>query len=117
MKILVIDDSVDTLVMLEKYLTLNGHECHTTNNGLEGLALINQNNFDAVFLDLVMQDFSGYEVIEQLVQNGRIRQNKIIVFTAGSLKEEQVDNLLSKGICTVLRKPVELRVLTQPLLV
>ena len=116
MKVLVIDDNIDTLTMLGKFLSSNDHECHTTDNGTEGLALMNQSNFDAVFLDLVMPDFTGYDVIEQLVQNGGINKSKIIVFTAATLKEEDVDSLLSKGVYTILRKPVELKLLIQPLM-
>lgn len=115
MKVLLIDDNVETSVMLSKFLGLKGYDCIVSNDGRNGLALINSNNFDVVLLDLSMPEFSGHDVIEQLCQSGKIKKNKIIVFTASSLKEEESKNLLGRGVRSVLQKPIELNLLTEAL--
>lgn len=115
MKVLLIDDNIDTASMLSKFLGLKGHECHTSNDGRNGLSLINSTNFDVVLLDLAMPEFTGFDVIEQLFQSGRIKENKVIVFTASSLKEKDANILMSKGVHSILRKPVELQLLTKAL--
>lgn len=113
MKILLIDDNVDTVTMLQKFLKLSGHECHTSSDGRNGLVMINSKNFDVLLLDLAMPNFSGYDVIDQLCQSGKIKQIKTIIFTASTLKKEDVDSLMEKGVSSILRKPIELHLLTE----
>lgn len=115
MKILIIDDNVDTLTMLSKFLELKGHGCVTANDGRNGLALADSKNFDALLLDLAMQDFTGMDVIEELCKSGKIKELKTIVFTASNLENEDENSLKEKGIRRVLRKPVELKFLVEAL--
>jgi len=115
MKILLIDDHIGISTMLAKFLRLKEHECYTSNDGRNGLALLNSKNFDVVLLDLAMPEFSGYDVIEQLHQSGKIKENKMIVFTASSPKDEEIKMLMNKGVHTILQKPVELHLLIKAL--
>ncbi|HZT34308.1 MAG TPA: response regulator, partial [Nitrososphaera sp.] len=73
MKILVIDDSPDITDLLVKVLTAVGHDVSSSGSGREGLALINSGHFDAVFLDIAMPDFSGLDVINELVKEGKLK--------------------------------------------
>lgn len=101
--------------MLSRFLGLKGYHCSISNDGKNGLALINSNSFDVVLLDLAMPEFSGQDVIENLYQNGKIKNTKIIVFTASSLKEDEVKNLMDKGVYSILQKPIELHLLIEAL--
>jgi len=94
--------------MLAKFLRLKGHECYTSNDGRNGLALLNSKNFDVVLLDLAMPEFTGFDVIEQLYQSGKIKENKIILFTAAAITDEGIWELFDKGVYACIRKPIEL---------
>lgn len=113
MKILLIDDNEDITTMMSKYLTLKGFECTVANDGRNGLALIEQQTHDVVLLDLAMPDFTGIDVIDSLHSSGKINGQKIILFTASSIKEEEIQNLIKKGAYSCLRKPVKLDVLVK----
>ena len=108
MKILIIDDSPDITDLLVRVLSAVGHIVSSANNGREGLDLINSGNFDAVFLDIAMPDFSGLDVIDELVKNGKIKNNLIVLFTASSITDAEVANLVRMGVHSCLRKPVQI---------
>lgn len=107
MKILIIDDNKDITEMFSKYLKLNNHECHTSNDGRNGLNMIENQKYDAVLLDLAMPDFSGVDVIYSLVEKNKIHNQKIIVFTASSKPSNDLDDLIQIGVHSCLSKPID----------
>ena len=107
MKILLIDDNKDITEMFSKYLKLNDHECHTSNDGRNGLNMIENQKYDAVLLDLAMPNFSGVDVIHALVEKNKIRNQKIIIFTASSKPNNDLDELIQMGVHSCLTKPMD----------
>ena len=112
MKILGIDDNEDILKLLDTVLTSKGHDFMQALNGKDGLKLIEEQNFDAILLDLAMPEFSGVDVIESLKKDNKIKDQKIILFTASSATDKEIDVLLQNdGIKSCIRKPVDINVL------
>jgi two-component system OmpR family response regulator len=111
MKFLIIDDSPDITDLLVKVLSAIGHQVSFTNNGREGLELINSEHYDAIFLDIAMPDFSGLDLINALIKEGKLRENLIVLFTASSITDEEVKELIEQGIHSCLRKPVQINTL------
>lgn len=111
MKILLVDDNQSITTMMSKYLTIKGHDCTVANDGRNGLTLIEKEKFDVVLLDIAMPDFTGFDVIDSLAAKGKLKDQKIIFFTATSVKGEQIDEYLKKGVHSVLRKPIQLETL------
>lgn len=106
LKILVVDDNKKISDVLKQVLEIEGHECTVTSSGRNGLTIMRQQKFDAVFLDLAMQEFSGMDVIDSLEKSGEIKEQKIIVLTASELYDGLEDDLVKKGVRMLLRKPV-----------
>jgi len=116
MNILAIDDNEDILSLLETVLTSKGHDFTQASNGKDGLKLIEEQNFDAVLLDLAMPEFSGVDVIESLEKNDRLKNQKIILFTASSATDQEITALLKHdGVRLCIRKPVDLDILIDKL--
>jgi len=112
MNILGIDDNEDILKLLDTVLTSKGHNFTQASNGKDGVKLIEEQNFDAILLDLAMPEFSGIDVIESLKKSNRIKDQKIILFTASSATDKEIDVLLQyDGIKSCIRKPVDIHVL------
>jgi len=112
MNILAIDDSKDILNLLKTVFTSKGHDFTQVSNGKDGVKLIEEQNFDAILLDLAMPEFSGVDVIESLKKNDRIKNLKIILFTASSATEKEIGELLQHdGVKSCIRKPVDIDVL------
>ncbi len=116
MKILIVDDNDSITGALDKYFTVKGFEVSVANGGRNGLSLIQNHKFDAIFLDMSMPEFSGIDIIETLEKNCQLKDKKIILFTASSIPREVLDELLQKeGVQTYLRKPVKLAEILQVL--
>jgi len=75
--ILLIDDNEQISNMLHTFLTLEGHSCMVSNDGQEGLNLIQTKKFDIILLDLAIPDFDGFDIINALEKNKKINENKI----------------------------------------
>jgi two-component system, OmpR family, response regulator len=113
MKLLVIDDSQDITDLFVKVLSTIGHEVIASDNGKDGLDIINKQKLDAVFLDIAMPDFSGLDVIDSLLENGRINDSAIVLFTASSITDDEVNGLIKKGVHSCIRKPVRIETLLE----
>lgn len=107
MKILTIDDNKMITGMISEYLNYCGHNCIVSNDGKEGLDLILGQQFDAILLDLYMPKFSGYDIIESLVQTGKIKEQKILVFSADDVKEDEIQKLMAKGVYGSMHKTTD----------
>ena len=111
MRILIVDDSHEITDLLVKVLTTVGHGVVSAEAGREGLDMILKEKFDLVFLDIAMPDFSGLDVIDQLIKSGKMKQNTVVLFTASSITDAEVAELVKKGIHSCLRKPVRIEAL------
>jgi DNA-binding response OmpR family regulator len=87
MKVLLIDDNAEITEMLSQYLALKGCNCTISNNGKDGLNQI---------------------LSKKLEKRGKLKEHKIIVLTASSVTDEELTNILDKGVVTALKKPVDL---------
>ena len=109
MKILVVDDNKTITEMLTKYLAVKGFDCVATNDGRNGVNLMKQEKYHTVFLDMSMPDFGGKDVIDALEKENLLKDQRIIIFTASSISNEEIDELIKKdGVDACLRKPVQL---------
>jgi CheY-like chemotaxis protein len=113
MKLLIIDDSQDVTDLFVKVLSTIGHKVIARDNGKDGLEIINEQKFDAVFLDIAMPDFSGLDVIDSLLENGKIDDSAIVLFTASSITDDEVNDLIKKGVHSCIRKPVRIETLLE----
>ncbi len=112
MNILAIDDNEDTLHLLDTFITSKGHDFTQAGNGKEGVKLIEEQNFDAILLDLAMPEFSGVDVIESLKKSNILKDQKIIIFTASDATDRQIGELVqNEGVSSCIRKPADIEIL------
>ncbi len=112
MKILIVDDEVQVANLLAESVQLQGHEAIVAVSGAEGLALLEERRPDAIFLDLVMPEMSGIEVLR------RIRATHpalpVIVIT-GHASATQIEEAKRLGATDCVVKPFVLNQLNQAL--
>jgi len=111
LKILIIDDNEQITKMLTTFLELKDQECTVANDGKEGLELIKANEHDVILLDLAMPEFDGYSVIQSLEKTNTLKDHKIIVFTASTITQEELDELVKRGVNSYILKPIDIDVL------
>jgi len=104
--ILIIDDNQSISNLLSRFLNLKNIEHTISSSGQNGLSLIRQGRFDVILLDLNMPNFSGYDVIDSLEKEGRVKDENIFVFTATNIEKSEEENLLKRGILSCVKKPI-----------
>ncbi len=69
-RILIIEDEKPMARALNLMLTHAGFKTQIASNGVEGLALLEKENFDLVLLDLVMPKLDGFGVLDEMQKRG-----------------------------------------------
>ncbi len=111
LEVLIIDDNEQITKMLNTFLELKEHKCTVANDGKEGLAIIKENRHDVILLDLAMPEFDGYSVIKDLEENKMLGNYKIIVFTASTITQDELDGLVKRGVHSYILKPIDIDLL------
>lgn len=107
--ILVVDDDMDMLRMLDLSLSKSGHKIATASNWEEVIGHINtiaksKKMFDAIVLDLMMPERSGYDILRSLSVILHPLP-PVIILTALSGIDDAV-KALELGAAKYLTKPV-----------
>ena len=105
MNILIIEDEPLIAKSLAKLLSLKQHEVVTTPSGSAAIDLILQKDYDRIVCDLMLQDISGFDVIEESKKKytQEIIKEKFIIMTAYS--SEQIMEKAKSYECIILQKP------------
>ena len=78
-KIIIVDDNRDLLFTMETFLTRNGFEVLTADDGQKGLGLIKEVRPDLILLDIMMETtFSGLDVCKALRSDPDLKTIPII---------------------------------------
>ncbi len=107
MKILVVDDNDDITGLLKDLLQSGGYGVTTVNNGKDALNLIVNDGFDLILLDVTMPEFSGLDVVQSMKNSGDMEKNKVILFTAASISDKDIQDWVAMGVKSCLRKPFD----------
>lgn len=104
-KILVIDDEIAIRDLIELVLKRENYQVKTAENGVIGLMEINTFQPDLVLLDLMLPDYSGYDLCREIVKKSTI---PVIMLSA---KNEIIDKVLGLelGAEDYLTKPFDNR--------
>ncbi|MFN3480428.1 MAG: sigma-54-dependent transcriptional regulator [Thermodesulfovibrionales bacterium] len=101
-KILVIDDEEIVRVSCKKCLTPEGYDVDVAANGIEGLAMTENNRYDVILTDLKMPDMDGMEFLAKVKE--RHPDTKVIMITGYSTVEHAV-KAMRMGAYNYIEKP------------
>ena len=103
-KVLVVDDSKLNLKVAENVLKSFKVSTETVTSGLECLSCVKSKKYDIIFMDIMMPNMSGVEVLKKL------REEKVnipvIALTADAI-EGQEEKYISEGFDGYLSKPID----------
>lgn len=100
-KLLLIDDNELARYSLREVLAAARIDILEARTGREGLRLVAEEHPDAVFLDLIMPDMTGFEVLDELRQSERGRELPVVIHSSQQLSEEQRERLRSPAIAVL----------------
>ncbi|MFC1570519.1 response regulator [Candidatus Omnitrophota bacterium] len=94
-RILVVDDDEDTLVVYDKTLSDAGYEVLMARNGKESVAVAKKEKPDVIIMDIMMPEADGIGSILKLKGDDSTRNIPIIVATS---VEETDDRILAENL-------------------
>jgi CheY-like chemotaxis protein len=104
-RVLIIDDEGEIRQLLYDIVISQGHQAELACDGMQGLELFNNRDFDLVCTDLGMPGISGWQVAEGIKQTGK--KVPVAVITGWSVivsaKEMQ-----EKGVNMIVQKPFQI---------
>ncbi len=100
--ILVVEDAWLSRRMMSKVLENNGHTILQATNGREGLEMVRTHKPDCIFLDLLMPEVDGLDVLKTLQDEGS--KIPIVVITA-DIQQSTRQQCLELGAIAVINKP------------
>lgn len=81
-QIMIIEDDPDMIDLLSLVLKRGGFEPIPALGGQEGLRLLQETSVDLILLDLMMEDMSGWTVLESVKADERHRTTPVIIVSA-----------------------------------
>ena len=115
LKLLIIDDNVDTALGLALHLRENGrHVVRLAQTGRAGVAIAQEFEPEVVLLDIGLPDIDGYEVARQLRADARLQGVPLIALTGFGGDADRA-RAASAGFSEYLVKPVPYDVLSEVL--
>ena len=112
--VMIVDDTRDTVEMVEKFLKTEGYNVMTAFNGKEALEILQKGTGeekpDLILLDMFMPEMSGREVLEHIRadKNPWIRDIKIAFFTVAAFKDYGRQILENLKVIDYIVKPFDI---------
>jgi DNA-binding NtrC family response regulator len=102
-RVLVVDDEKSVLMLLEEALTQWGYHVTTSGSGVEALAALKTEVFDAALTDIRMPDFSGLDLLREIKK--RDESIEVVMMTGYPTITSAVE-ALKEGAYDYLSKPL-----------
>ena len=106
-KILLAEDNEVNQLVARKILEKAGLEVKIANNGLEALAMIEEEPFDLVLMDIQMPEMDGLEAARQLRANPKFSDLPVVAMTAHAMSGDR-ELSLEAGMNDHVTKPINL---------
>ena len=109
-KILIVDDEPRIRELIREHLQYAGYVCEEAGDGSAALSLLSGGGFDLVILDVMMENVSGYQVLQTMRAWG---DHTPVMMLSG--KSDEMDQVLGLGFGadSYLTKPFHTSVLIQ----
>ena len=104
--LLVVDDNEVNRDLLARRLAREGHQVAVAVDGRQALEMIEAGNYDLVLLDVIMPELNGYQVLDRLKAQGRLRDLPVIMISAFG-EMESVVQCIGQGAEDYLPKPYD----------
>jgi len=106
LKLLVVEDNAPSLeLMTEVFMSLKA-EVRPISDSEKAVAMVNQEKFDGIFLDLEMPNLSGFD-LARLVRKSSWNKSTPIIIVTGRDDRQTMQDAFAIGATFFLQKPVD----------
>jgi CheY-like chemotaxis protein len=112
LKLLLVEDDAPSLELMGEVFQSLKAEVVPMEDGHQAAALVNQEKFDGIFLDLEMPRMSGFDLAKRVRESSWNRSTPIVIVT-GRDDRSTMQEAFAKGATFFLQKPVDRQRLTR----
>ncbi|HWW13141.1 MAG TPA: response regulator [Candidatus Dormibacteraeota bacterium] len=106
LKLLVVEDNIPSLeLMTEVFMSLKA-EVRPISDSQKAVAMVNQEKFDGIFLDLEMPNLNGFD-LARLIRKSSWNKSTPIVIVTGRDERQTMQDAFAIGATFFLQKPVD----------
>ncbi len=105
-KALVVDDSTTLRRLMELLLVPLGVEIDFVDNGEQAVELAKRNDYDIVFLDILLPGIDGYRVCKTIKSDKRMKDMRVVMLTSQGSAIDKIRGMMA-GTDVYLTKPVD----------
>jgi len=106
LRLLIVEDDVPSLELMDEVFTSLKARVLPVSDGQKAAALVNQEKFDGVFLDLEMPKIHGFDLARQIRASSWNRSTPIVIVT-GRDDRSTMQQAFANGATFFLQKPVD----------
>jgi CheY-like chemotaxis protein len=106
LKLLVVEDDPASLELMSEVFTSLKAEVCAVNDSEKAVAIINQQRFDGIFLDLEMPNLNGFD-LARLVRKSSSNKSTPIIIVTGRDERQTMQEVFAIGATYFLQKPVD----------
>jgi len=107
MKILVVEDDVDSRIFLDRALRSDGYVVETATNGLQALEKAAHSPPDMIISDIMMPGMDGFELCRKVKEDERLKDIPFLFYSATYIDRKDENLAMSLGASRFLVKPIE----------
>jgi len=107
-KILIVDDEPNIVMSLEYIFKKNNYQVFIARDGQEALDLLEHELPDLIILDVMMPMVDGYATLEQIKQDERLNDCRVIFLSAKN-KGSDIERGLQLGADRYMTKPFSVK--------
>ena len=97
-RVLVIEDDPDMIDLLSVILRRGGYQPVSALGGQEGLRILREQGAELILLDLMMDDISGWRVLELVKQDEKLRNIPVLIVSARHFLEDPDQTAAHAGL-------------------
>jgi adenylate cyclase len=104
--LLVVEDNAINRELLCRRLVAQGHQVTEAGGGEAALALLHEQSFDMVLLDVLMPGIDGYQVLERIKADEKLKDMPVVAISALN-DTASVVRCIQRGAEDYLHKPID----------
>ncbi len=108
MKILIVEDDINSRIYLERALLSQGYSVDSAINGVMAMEKVSQSQPDLIISDIMMPEMDGFELCRRVKTNAQLRNIPVVFYTATYIEAKDEQLAMTLGASRFLIKPMEL---------
>jgi PAS domain S-box-containing protein/putative nucleotidyltransferase with HDIG domain len=108
MKILIVEDDIDSRILLERALPRQGYSIESAANGVQALQKAVLSPPDLIISDIMMPEMDGFELCRRIKADERLRTIPFVFYTSTYIDQKDERLAMALGASRFLIKPMKM---------